>query len=1402
MSLTRRILCAGIAVALAVLAGGWMLERMRLGASDEAASARVEAELRQRFNASADVLGAVASRVLPHTDTIRAASRDTAAAKQLFEQVDDALPDDEAGRTGITVYDVAGAPLAWSGRVSEPPKTRISGPAALFVAPGALGPRLVRVEPVPEPGRPAAPRLATIVVEQSLGSVEAPPSLADTFTLSTSIATVTLRSRSGGVQTRGPFSFTIPSRGGGALVDADVSQADLAGARASWRLDVWAAVESVLALTLLLCAVPLIEFRRNTRRPKTFLTATAGIALLIIAARFVLWMALTPIMGPRVAIAPPDLLLSALALMALVWLTIDLIERRRYTRPRPRLIGPGRGVRAIAALAFAAAGAADVWLLWMYERTLQWVVLRTPLDLLHFSLHPLNLTRLGLAFGLVLLHAAMIWAAAAVIRTPSLVRRIPRGFAVRLGVPAWLSGVALALLAIRPAPRVPLGPLMLTLGAAAICALGLAAMRARARRASQAARLGALFLAFLVPAVAVYPSLFAFATAAKERLIATDYGPQAASQREDLQERLREALDTIDAMPALRSLIADAPAEAPPTTDRAFAVWSRTDLAAYRLPSAVELYSPSGSLVSRFALNLPETGPLHHATSCTNWDFFDEVSPFGSSERHVLRASRGLCDDRRRSLGSIVVRAMLDQEALPFISSQSPYLESLQPYKQATAEGLSGRDVEFVVYGWSRAPIYASGTSTWPLPDAVFDRLVASRTPFWATLTRDHRRFRVYLLSDRGGIYALGYPVITGFGHLINLAELITLVFAVFVMLLALATLVSVLTSRTPASGRALLREIRRSFYSKLFLAYLAGSVVPVVTLAIATRAYFASQFRAGVEEAAAKSATVAQRLVEDYASLQQRGTGGAASALGVLDDQIMLLVRRALDQDVNLFDRTQLQATSERDLFELRLLSTRTPGDVYQRIVLDRLPTYVGIEQVGDFQYYLAAAPVHAGGRERIVTVPATLRQQDIEQQIDDLDRRVLFGAVLFILLGGALGYWMAERIADPVNRLTRATRRIARGDLDARIAATSSDELRRLVEDFNQMAADLKRQRSELERTQRLEAWADMARQVAHDIKNPLTPIQLSAEHARRVNIDRGRPLSPILDECVTAILSQVTLLRQISAEFSSFASSPVCRPEPTRLPELIEEVIEPYRTGLTGRITIETDAPPNLPLVTIDRTLFARALTNVVENALHAMPGRGRLRIETRAEGGHTGPPLQQNEAAPAESRDVAAGADRRGDSVPSRAERHVSPAPAGADLRVSPAPAGADLRVSPAPAGDDQRVGPVSVGADLRVGPVSVGADLRVGPVSVGADLRVGPVVVVQITDTGVGMDAESIAKIFQPYFSTKATGTGLGLTIAKRNIELNGGTIHVTSERGVGTTVTLTLPLARNGSATG
>jgi two-component system nitrogen regulation sensor histidine kinase NtrY len=147
------------------------------------------------------------------------------------------------------------------------------------------------------------------------------------------------------------------------------------------------------------------------------------------------------------------------------------------------------------------------------------------------------------------------------------------------------------------------------------------------------------------------------------------------------------------------------------------------------------------------------------------------------------------------------------------------------------------------------------------------------------------------------------------------------------------------------------------------------------------------------------------------------------------------------------------------------------------------------------------------------------------------------------------------------------------------------------------------------------RLEAWAEMARQVAHDIKNPLTPIQLSAEHLRRVHADRGRPLDPVLDGCVDSILSQVRLLRQIASEFSSFAASPTARLAPVDLPDLVEEVIRPYEVGAGGRWTfarlIEAPVPPLL----VDRALVGRALTNIIDNALHAMPGGGTITVGIR-------------------------------------------------------------------------------------------------------------------------------------------------------------------------------------------
>jgi len=115
--------------------------------------------------------------------------------------------------------------------------------------------------------------------------------------------------------------------------------------------------------------------------------------------------------------------------------------------------------------------------------------------------------------------------------------------------------------------------------------------------------------------------------------------------------------------------------------------------------------------------------------------------------------------------------------------------------------------------------------------------------------------------------------------------------------------------------------------------------------------------------------------------------------------------------------------------------------------------------------------------------------------------------------------------------------------------------------------------------------------------------------------VHQDRGQPLSPVLDNCVDTILSQVRLLRQIASEFSSFGMSPTVNLTQTKLRELINEVVNPYRLGGAERVMIDVDVPDTLPPLFLDRMLMGRAITNIIENALFAMPSGGTLSIQAR-------------------------------------------------------------------------------------------------------------------------------------------------------------------------------------------
>ena len=160
---------------------------------------------------------------------------------------------------------------------------------------------------------------------------------------------------------------------------------------------------------------------------------------------------------------------------------------------------------------------------------------------------------------------------------------------------------------------------------------------------------------------------------------------------------------------------------------RAFLVWSGTDLNVYRLTSAVELYGADGRLVSRFALNLPDyAAPPHQAAAC-RWAVVDEMSPFGSSERHVLRASRAICErGARRRLDRRQRDARLSDAAVHRVAEPVSRVAAAGPPARGGRRVRDATSSSWPTAGAARRS-FNSGTSVWPLPDAVFQRLVESR---------------------------------------------------------------------------------------------------------------------------------------------------------------------------------------------------------------------------------------------------------------------------------------------------------------------------------------------------------------------------------------------------------------------------------------------------------------------------------------------------------------------------------------------------------------------------------------------------------------------------------------------------------------------------------------------------
>ena len=252
-------------------------------------------------------------------------------------------------------------------------------------------------------------------------------------------------------------------------------------------------------------------------------------------------------------------------------------------------------------------------------------------------------------------------------------------------------------------------------------------------------------------------------------------------------------------------------------------------------------------------------------------------------------------------------------------------------------------------------------------------------------------------------------------------------------------------------------------------------------------------------------------------------------------------------------------------------------------------------------------------------------------QRQMAALEQRIAVLALGVIAMGLFFGmlmsWWGAARVTRPVRRLSEGAREVTEGNWNARVDVRGNDEMGQLSRAFNRMTEQLSEQRERLVQSERVAAWRELARRLAHELKNPLFPLQTTVENLRRAKQQGGEhgrsQFEEVFQESTGILLSEIDNLKKIIGRFSDFARMP--QPELARvnLNDLVRDIVKLFEAQFSavGRppITPELHLEEDLPWIQADATLLRRAIENLVLNAMDAMPAGGVLMLRTSHEGG---------------------------------------------------------------------------------------------------------------------------------------------------------------------------------------
>lgn len=535
-----------------------------------------------------------------------------------------------------------------------------------------------------------------------------------------------------------------------------------------------------------------------------------------------------------------------------------------------------------------------------------------------------------------------------------------------------------------------------------------------------------------------------------------------------------------------------------------------------------------------------------------------------------------------------------------------------------------------------------------------------------------------------------------------SLIEAITLfayLFSTFLFLLFFYR-ISSMVLRSRFQWRILKQYMQLSIRSQIHSTILMVSLLSFIVIGVATILFFINRYQRNNQDRLTRAMQIMVNQVQSH--INQNHPSGSDSLFyePVFNERMEQLIKDISDvhgMDVNLYDTTGgLRVTSnkenEMNIYYSGVLSTKMNPLAYYRLYnLEQVQTVTN-EQVGKLDYLSIYAPIRNehGHAVAFLNIPSYTTQTELKQEISNFVVTVINLNAFIFLIAGGIALLITNRITQSLTLISQKMREVNLRKMNEAIEWKRDDEIGVLVKEYNKMVEKLDESAEALAKSEREGAWRQMARQVAHEIKNPLTPMKLSIQYLQKAIDNNSTDVKKLTTSVAKTLVEQIDHLSKIASDFSQFANIGNPKNEVFDLHEMLQSLASLYNTG--GNLDFEWKPVDNKVLLFADRTQLNRLFTNLLQNAVEACQNR-------------------------------------------------------------------------------DQRI--IRMNEQLN-----------------------GEYITVSVTDNGEGIPEQTQSRIFTPNFTTKTSGTGLGLAMSKGIVEQAKGEIWFVTKEGAGTTFYVKIPLLR------